>query len=215
MNLDRLVDEIMQEIPEFTIPKAYVRSLIEENIDCFDTRVEVLSETKMQLTEESGMEFLLTREEAEEYLCDEMPDEKWDQISENGMVSSRLLKAMEDDEESTLFELLKKMPLIPAAKMIGSIVLKNLEQRGIELGPDEADALCMSVIEDLNTSLGELNGEFDDDDDDEGDFEDTEDVFGELGIGFDMEDPGEPVNPDNIQIPRGRRSRITRFPGKK
>ena len=70
MNLDRLVDEIMQEIPEFTIPKAYVRSLIEENIDCFDTRVEVLSETKMQLTEESGMEFLLTREEAEEHLCD-------------------------------------------------------------------------------------------------------------------------------------------------
>ena len=144
-----------------------------------------------------------------------MPDEKWNQISENGMVSSRLLKAMEDDEESTLFELLKKMPLIPAAKMIGSIVMKNLEQRGIELGPDEADAVCMSVIEDLNTSLGELNGGFDDDDDDEGDFEDTEDVFGELGIGFDMEDPGEPVNPDNIQIPRGRRSRITRFPGKK
>ena len=130
-------------------------------------------------------------------------------------MSSRLLKAMEDDEESTLFELLKKMPLIPAAKMIGSIVLKNLEQRGIELGPDEADALCMSVIEDLNTSLGELNGGFDDDDDDEGDFEDTEDVFGELGIGFDMDDPEEPVNPENIQIPRGRRSRITRFPGKK
>ena len=214
MNLDRLVDEIMQEIPEFTIPKAYVRSLVEENIDCFDTRVEVLSETKMQLTEESGMEFLLTREEAEEYLCDEMPDEKWEQISEKGMVSSRLLKAMEDDEESTLFELLKKMPLIPAAKMIGSIVMKNLEQHGIELGPDEADALCLSVIEDLNTSLGELNGGLDDDDEDG--FEDTEDVFGELGIEFDMDDDQEgPVSSENIQMPRSRRSRITRFPGKK
>ena len=217
IDLEKLVKEIMKEIPENSIPEAYVREIAEENIDCFDTRSEVTAETKMQLTEDSGLEFMLSRKEAEDYMCDEFSDEKWSAVSIDDKVSSRLIKAMEDDGNSTILELLKNMPLIPAAKLITSIVMKNLSLRGVETTPEDAEAVCMSVIEDLNTSLDELNGDFDDDFDDDDD--DDEDVFADLGIEFDTGDDltidiGN-TGPEDMKIIRGRRSRITRFPGKK
>ena len=219
IDLEKLVNEIMKEIPEFTIPRAYVRNVAEENIDCFDTRSEVTAETKMQLTEDSGLEFMLSRKEAEDYMCDEFSDEKWSAVSIDDKVSSRLIKAMEDDGNSTILELLKNMPLIPAAKLITSIVMKNLSLRGVETTPEDAEAVCMSVIEDLNTCLDELNGDFDDDFDEDDDDDDEDDVFGELGIEFDTDDDvtidfGN-KGPEDLKITRGRRSRITRFPGKK
>ena len=78
MDLEKMVLEILAEIPDNVIPKAYVRSIVEENADCFDTRQEILAETKMQLTEESGVEFMLTRGEFEDYLCEEVSDERWE-----------------------------------------------------------------------------------------------------------------------------------------
>ena len=215
--LEKIVAELMKEIPEELIPEAYVRSLAEENLDCFDTATEVTGETKMQLSEESGLDFMLSRKEAEDYLCDEIPDEKWNGISQDNMVSSRLVKAMEDDEDSTLLEVLKSMPLIPAAKLISSIILKHLDEHGIQLDGEAAERMCVDVIEELNTSLFELQGGFDDDDDDDEDF-DEEDVFEEMGLEFDTDDEAEDTQSftqDDIKITRGRRSRITRFPGKK
>lgn len=215
IDLKKILSEIMQEIPEYTIPESYVKSIIEENIDCFDTRSEVLAETKMQLTEESGMEFMLTRREAEDYLCDEFTDEKWAEISRDGVVSSRIVKAIEENDVSTLYELIKNMPLIPLAKLISSIVMKNLEEYGVDPEQVNAEALCVSVIEDLNTSLGEIDGTFEEDEDD--DDEEDEDVFDEMGITFETEeneaDAGIPGMPSNST--RARRSRITRFPGRK
>ena len=219
LKLENIVAELMKEIPGELIPEAYVRGIVEENIDCFDTVTEVTGETKMQLCEESGLEFMLSRREAEDYLCDEIPDEKWDGISRDNMVSTRVVKAMEDDEDSTLFELLKNMPLIPAAKLISSIVMKHLDEHGVQLGDDEVQGLCVDIIEELNTSLYELEGGFDDDDEDDDEDFDEEDVFEEMGIEFDTgneaaDDP-EAFRQDDIKIQRGRRSRITRFPGKK
>jgi len=217
LKLENLVAELMKEIPEGLIPEAYVRSLAEENLDCFDTATEVTGETKMQLSEESGLDFMLSRREAEDYLCDEIPDEKWNGISQDNMVSSRLVKAMEDDEDSTLLEVLKSMPLIPAAKLISSIILKHLDEHGIQLDGEAVERMCVDVIEELNTSLFELQGGFDDDDDDDEDF-DEEDVFEEMGLEFDTDDEAEDTQSftqDDIKITRGRRSRITRFPGKK
>ncbi len=228
IDLEKLVDEIMAEMPEGMIPRAYVRNLAEENIDCFDTRSEIMSETKMQLAEESGLEFMLTRDEAEDFLCDEFPDDKWDAVSTDGKVSSRLLKAMEEDEDCTIFEMMKNMPLIPAAKMIAGIVMKNLDAHGVDMEAVNVEQLYMSVIEDLNMYLSELEG-FDDDDeyeddDDEIEYEyedddDNADVFNELGIEFDMDDdslsdPDEAVR-NELRLRKGRRSRITRFPGSK
>ena len=223
MKLENLVAELMKEIPEGLVPEAYVRNLVEENLDCYDTETEVTGETKMQLGEESGMEFMLSRAEAEDYLCYEIPDEKWEGVSQDNMISSRLVKALEDDEDSTLFEVLKSMPLIPAAKLIGSFVLRYLEKYGVQLDEEQTDELCVDVIEQLNMSLFELQGGFDDDDDDDDDDEDDdfdeEDVFEEMGIEFDTDDdmpegPGS-FSQDDLTVKRGRRSRITRFPGKK
>ena len=217
IKLEKIVAELMKEIPGELIPEAYVRSLTEENLDCFDTITEVTGETKMQLGEESGMEFMLSRREAEDYLCYEIPDEKWNGISQYNMVSTRFVKAMEDDEDSTLFEVLKNMPLIPAAKLISSIVMKHLDEHGIQLDGEEAEKMCVDVIEELNTSLFELQGGFDEEDDDDEDF-DEEDVFEEMGLEFDTDDESEEpetLKQDDIKITRGRRSRITRFPGKK
>ena len=153
MKLENLVAELMKEIPGELIPEAYVRNLVEENLDCYDTETEVMGETKMQLGEESGMEFMLSRAEAEDYLCYEIPDEKWEGVSQDNMISSRLVKALEDDEDSTLFEVLKSMPLIPAAKLIGSFVLRYLEKYGVQLDEEQTDDLCVDVIEQLNMSL--------------------------------------------------------------
>ena len=215
--LDKLVAELMKEIPAELIPQAYVRNIVEENLDCFDTISEVMSETKMQLSEESGLEFMLTRQEAEDYLCDAIPDARWEGVSRENRVSSRLVKAMEEDEDSTLFELLKSMPLIPAAKLISSIVMKHLNEHGVELEGKEIENLCMDVIGELDTTLYELQEGPDDDD---GDEDDDLDIFDRMGIEFETDedelpqDMGRPVQ-DDMKISRGRRSRITRFPGKK
>ena len=120
------------------------------------------------------------------------------------------------------------MPLIPAAKMIAGIVMKNLDAHGVDMEAVNVEQLYMSVIEDLNMYLSELEG-FDDDDeyeddDDEIEYEyedddDNADVFNELGIEFDMDDdslsdPDEAVR-NELRLRKGRRSRITRFPGSK
>ncbi len=222
MNPDKIADEIMKEIPDGTIPRAYVMELVLENIDCFDTRTEVISETKMQLTEESGMEFLLTREEAEEYMCEDFSDQKWDAISEDGRVSSALLQSMEEQEGRTLFELIKEMPLIPAAKLISSLSLQILSEFGVELNEEQEDQIFMMTIANLTTTLEELDEDPDEDAFDDIDFEDLldgENPFDGLGVEFDTDEAGSSEGgktlPDELKIKRGRRSRITRFPGSK
>ena len=129
------------------------------------------------------------------------------------MVSAHTLKAIEDGETVSMYELLKTMPLIPASKMISSLVMKYLALHGVELTPEQTEALCTGVICDLNEPLGELMDPDDDDDDDDEDDDDFE--FGDDDDDDDMEIDLEDLIREDPKIVTRRRSRITQFPGKK
>jgi hypothetical protein len=227
INVEKAILDIMEGIPEYTIPEAYVRHVVEENADFCESQDELTAESKIELCEQSGLDFMLTRSEAEEYRCEEFSDAQWEQLSTDGMVSAHTLKAIEDGETVSMYELLKTMPLIPASKMISSLVMKYLALHGVELTPEQTEALCTGVICDLNEPLGELMDPDDDDDDDEeddddfefGDDDDEEDdddfEFGDDDDDDDMEIDLEDLIREDPKIVTRRRSRITQFPGKK
>ena len=99
------------------------------------------------------------------------------------------------------------MPLIPASKMITSLIMKYLTLHGVELTPEQTEQLCTGVICDLNEPLSDLLEPDDDDDDDDDDYdEDDED---------DLEIDLEELIREDPKIMTRRRSRITQFPGKK
>ncbi len=207
LNIEKAILNIMESVPEYTIPEAYVRHVVEENADFCESQDELTAESKIELCEQSGLDFMMTRGEAEEYRCEEFEDAQWEQISTDGAISAHTLKAIEDGETSSLYELLKTMPLIPASKMITSLIMKYLTLHGVELTPEQTEQLCTGVICDLNEPISDLLEPDDDDDDDDDDYdEDDED---------DLEIDLEELIREDPKIMTRRRSRITQFPGKK
>ncbi len=217
-NYEKLIREIAQMLPEGIVPDSYIEYLILENEDIADTKDELLGNVKMQLSEETGVDIPMTRKEAEEYLYDSLTDEQWETLSHNSMISSRQVKVFEDYDDKTVLEIIKEMPLIPASKVFSSIIANYLSAHGQEITPEREMDIMEDMIHMLGSSFSEVFLDDDDDDDElELEFEDGFEIDGDWDE--DDEDgliPGtDPEDSENPPARKMRRSRITRFPGRK
>ncbi len=216
----KYIEEILKLLPDNIVPESYIEYLFLDNEDVCDGKDELMSTVKMQLSEETGLDIPLTRKEAEEYLLEDLNDAMWEDVNENSMISSRQVKQLEDYDEKSVFEILKEMPLIPASRVISSIMASYMSSHGLEITPQRQADMSEDMIHLLGSTFSEIFLKDEDDDDDDDDYEDFDLEFED---GFDPEEDwdsdiagitGE-EDPDNPAPRKNRRSRITRFPGKK
>ncbi len=220
-NINKCIKELMKVIPEGMVPESYLEYLFLEEEDVSENKDELMGNVKMQLADETGMEIPLTRKEAEEYLYDSINDMMWQELSQDSMISSRQVKMIEDYDEKSVLEFIKEMPLIPASKVISSIISTYMNAHGLEVTAEREAEIMEDMIHMLGAPFSDVFMEDDDDDEDDDDFEDELNLEFEDGFNMDeewSEDSKESSErtdaPD--QAPRkNRRSRITRFPGKK
>ncbi len=226
------VKELSKLLPPGLVPESYIEYLILDNMDIVENQDELMGNVKMQIMEESGIDLLMTRSEAEEYLYSEIDDEKWEAFSQESKISCRQVKMIEDYEDKTILEMIKEMPLIPASRVIGSIICNYLSAHGVEITPENQSDIMEDMIHVMGSSFDDA---FSDEDDDDDDFDDDdldfewEDGFDpdaqwegkeidldELTKKGDLPDDSEKSDP-GMEIPKTRktrRSRITKFPGK-
>lgn len=212
----RIAEQIKKLLPPGLIPDSYLEYVVMENKEVCDSQDEMLAEVKMQLYEESGFDLPLTRDEMDSYMYDTVSDERWESMNRDGMVSASQVKMIEDSNDKTMLELIREMPLIPAARIVSSIVVSYLHSHGVQVSQEEEESITDSLIHSLDTSFSEMTmGAMD-----FGFDMDTEDDFS-LPFGWkpdNGQDAADSETPPQVnkEEPRTvRRSRITRFPGKK
>ncbi len=226
--VQKIVESLAKLLPPGLVPDSYIEFLVLDNLECCDTRDELMGNVKMQLAEETGVDLLMSRKEAEEYLYYEIDNVQWDTLSHDEMISARQVKVIEDYEDKTVLEMIKEMPLIPASRVISSIIINYLTAHGQEVTPEGEMDITEDIIHMLGSSFDDALSDDDDDDEDYDDFElEWEDGFNpewlddldqddlpddEPKIENPSEGGSKPENPGNR---KGRRSRITKFPGNK
>lgn len=224
----KAVEQIKKLLPKGVIPDSYLEYVVTDNKEFCDSPEEWMAEVKMQLFEESGCDLPLTRDEADNILFDEMNDEQWEVLSKDGMISASQVKMIEDSSDKTMLELIREMPLIPAARILGSIVISHLRGHGIEVDEAGEEEITDSLIHSLNTSFSDMTMQLmgmDPTDlfSEDLSSEDALDTVLPFKTDWDSPGSGEGLNhPEGIehqeqkkeQPRQARRSRITKFPGK-
>lgn len=230
--VQKIVESFAKLLPPGLVPDSYIEYLVLDNMDCCDTRDELMGNVKMQLAEETGVDLLMTRKEAEEYLYYEIDDVQWNTLSHDEMISARQVKVIEDYEDKTVLEMIKEMPLIPASRVISSMIINYLTAHGQEVTPEGEMDITEDIIHMLGSSFNDALSDEDDDEDDydEDDFElEWEDGFDPDWLEDDEDEDDDPSDagtksenssdvgpkPGNPGNRKGRRSRITKFPGNK
>ena len=214
--IDRIMDNLKEMLPEGMVPDSYLREVIEENDDFADTDAETMAEIKIQLLEEAGADLPMTRAEAETYLYDSISQEQWDSISHEDQALTSQVKLIEDSYDKTLLQIIREMPLVPVSRMLSSIVAGYLRENGVEVTPEKEEEITAELIHSLGSSFSDLAMQMLSGLDDDGEYEPGPD-WEDLGISFDdlpfpQEDTRQTKKePDHSR----RRSRITKFPGKK
>lgn len=205
-NSERIMEKIKKLIPDGMIPDSYLEYVIEENREFSESEAEWLSEIKMQLFEESGIDFPMTRKEAESFLADDMADEQWNALTQSGTVPASQVKMLDDSFDKTMLDMIREIPLIPASRLISTFVIGYLRRFGQEVTPEMEEQIADEMIHSLNASFSDMAMMM----------QEEMDLGDEFGPDFDLEDlpfgSSEPDNPD--PEPSRRRGRITRFPGK-
>ena len=215
-DVQKIREQIGKLLPKGMVPDSYIEYLVIDNKEICDSEVELIADVKMQLFEETGCDLPLTRAEAQAYLFDEIDDAGWERMSKDGVISSSQVKLLEDSNDKTMLELIREMPLIPASRIIGSIVVSYLRGNGMDVDAEQEEKIVEDLIHSLNMSFSEMamgGMEFDPD-------EALDDLF-DLPFDWDGRDQDEDTGEESPRPPKknpqgpGRRSRITKFPGKK
>lgn len=227
-----LVEELQKYLPQGLVPNSYIEYLLLEADDYADSKEELIGNVKIDLADQTGIDIPMTRKEAEEYLLEDIDDEQWKAMSDNDLISSRQVKMMEEYSEKTMLELIKEMPLIPASRLVSSIIISYLKNHGMEITPQREEEIAEDIIYTLNSSFDDMETDMSDDDediqlewedgfdpdldwdDDDDDDDDDEDVVFETDDFEKLPDDVKEVIKESFQRKK-RRSRITKFPGKK
>ncbi len=213
---ERVADEIRKLFPKGIIPDTYIDYVVTDNDEYADSEEELTAEVKMQLFEESGIDIPMTRKEVEMYLTDMIDDGQWEGLNHDGHMLTSQVKMVGDSYDKTMLEMIRELPLIPASRIISSIVVSYLKSHGQEISDERAEEITEDMIHSLNTSFSDMAVES------MGDLEDTPDWGGGFDLSFDFDDgqglpftDGTADDSDSDPDRPRRRSRITKFPGKK
>ncbi len=209
---ERVAEQVKKLLPDGLVPDSYLNYVVLDNADISDTEEELLGNVKMQMYEETGYDIPMTRKEAEEYLAEELDEEQWKGINHDSQVLTSQIKMLEDSYDKTMLEMIKELPLIPASRIISSIVISYLRSHGQEISDERAEEITEDLIHSLNTSFVDMVmeeglGEAWED----GDGPEIEFDWGEGELPFtDASDDAQKDEPQR----KKRRSRITKFPGR-
>lgn len=209
---ERVAEQVKKLLPDGLVPDSYLNYVVLDNADISDTEEELLGNVKMQMYEETGYDIPMTRKEAEEYLAEELDEEQWKGINHDSQVLTSQIKMLEDSYDKTMLEMIKELPLIPASRIISSIVISYLRSHGQEISDERAEEITEDLIHSLNTSFVDMVmeeglGEAWED----GDGPEIEFDWGEGELPFT--DASDDAQKDESQRKK-RRSRITKFPGR-
>lgn len=215
-DVQKITEQIAKLLPPGMVPASYIEYVVTDNREVCGSEVELIADVKMQMFEETGCDIPLTRAEAQAYLFDELDDVSWDGMSKDGMISSSQVKLLEDSSDKTMLELIREMPLIPASRVVASIVVSYLRGNGLQINEEQEEKIVEDLIHSLNMSFNEMSmaGM---------DFDPEDDMDGLFDLPFEWDEPDDDENSQEkdgktSKKPAsnpGRRSRITKFPGKK
>lgn len=212
---ERVAEQVKKLLPEGMVPDSYLEYVVMENADIDESEAELMGDVKMQMFEETGVDMPMTRDEAESYLCDEISDEQWPDLSHEDRILTSQVRVLEESFDRTILEMLREMPLIPAARVLGSIVTNYLRAHGQEISEERAEEITEDMIHTLDCSVSDMVLDqldhigFDPDGDEGPEIEFDFDDEDELPFGDASDEDGRKAK-DRVM----RRSRITRFPGK-
>jgi hypothetical protein len=222
--IEKLIAEIRQADKNHMLSLSYLLYLIEDMKDEFgpfdgELDASMSSEVKMRLYEESKVDLPMSRDEAEDYIMDLLPDETWEHISDDGMTSTSAVKKLDDLDTLSLYEYLKTLPLVPFAKAIMTVLKNLMDFQSTAISEEMEENMELLILQILSRNAGESLGfdgmdlldssdmdELDDDEDEDDDDEDDED-----DKDYDIEELMQILESEKT----GHKSRITKFPGKK
>ena len=138
---ERVAEQVKKLLPDGLVPDSYLNYVVLDNADISDTEEELLGNVKMQMYEETGYDIPMTRKEAEEYLAEELDEEQWKGINHDSQVLTSQIKMLEDSYDKTMLEMIKELPLIPASRIISSIVISYLRSHGQEISDERAEEI--------------------------------------------------------------------------
>ena len=211
--IDRIMDDLKGMLPDDLVPDSYLRDVIVENEEISESDEELMAETKIQLLEEAGADLPMTRKEAEAYLYDEISDMQWDSISHEDLALTSQIRMIEDSCGKTLLQMLREMPLVPAARMISSIVAGYLRGNDVELTPQKEEEITNELIHSLGSSFSDLAMQLLPGMDSAGESgHDSDWDMSDFDLDIFPEEAGQPPQKESDHT--RRRSRITKFPGK-